>query len=113
MVRALIQHTVHIQPQSTSEATPIPVDQVLALVDWYENHPERNHFGDNIIVTSTISHQLTAASFIPVSRNIARCAFLETIYIQFSLWRRSYHDLCSFVKVFLSIRVFILFCNLE
>ena len=50
MVRALIQHTVHIQPQSTSEATPIPVDQVLALVDWYENHPERNHFGENIVL---------------------------------------------------------------
>ena len=50
MVRALIQHTVHIQPQSTSEATPIPVDQVLALVDWYENHPERNHFGEYIVL---------------------------------------------------------------
>ena len=70
MVRALIHHTVHIQPQSTSEATPIPVDHVLALVDWYENHPERNHFGENIIVTSTISDQLTAASFIPVSHNL-------------------------------------------
>ena len=50
MVRALVQHTVHIQPQGTSEATPIPVDQVLALVDWYENDPERNHFGENIVL---------------------------------------------------------------
>ena len=30
MVRA---HALHIQPQSTSEATLIPVDHVLALVD--------------------------------------------------------------------------------
>ena len=36
MVRALIQHTVHIQPQGTGEASPTPVDHVLALVDWYE-----------------------------------------------------------------------------
>ena len=50
MVRALIQHTVHIQPQSTSEATPIHVDQVLVLVDWYENHPELNHFGEIIVL---------------------------------------------------------------
>ena len=77
IIRSIIQRSI---PQGTSENISTPVDHVLAVVDWYESHPQRDYFGDSIIVASTISHQLTRASFIPVSRIIARCAYIETSY---------------------------------
>ena len=80
IVRSYIQHTIHVFPQGTSEESPMPLEHVLAQVDWYEDHPQRHHFGESIIVASTTSHRLTRASFIPVSRIMARCAYLKTPY---------------------------------
>ena len=56
IVRSLIQHTIHVFLQGTSEEAPTPLEHVLAQVDWYEGHPQRHHFGESIIVASTISH---------------------------------------------------------
>ena len=80
IIRCLIHHTIRVIPQGTSEETPIPLEHVLAQVEWYESHPERNFFGESVIVVSTISHGLTRTSFMPVSRITARCAYIKTSY---------------------------------
>lgn len=79
-IRSLFEHTISIIPQGTSERVPISLTHVLAKVVWYESHSERNHFGQSIIVASSVLHQLTRASFIPISRIKARCAYLQTNY---------------------------------
>ena len=79
-IRSLIEHTIKFFPQGTSEQIAIPITHVLAVVDWNENHPQRNYFDETIIVSSSVSHKFTNACFIPVSRIIPRCAYLETSY---------------------------------
>ena len=64
IVRSYFQHTIHILPQGTSEESHISFEHVLAQVDWYEDHSQRNHCGESIIVASTMSHRLTRASFV-------------------------------------------------
>ena len=83
IIRSLIQHTIHVAPQGTSEETPTILEHVLAQVDWHENHPQRDFFSEIIIIVAStiiIGHQLTGVSFIPVSRIIARCAYVKTSY---------------------------------
>lgn len=48
IVRSFIQHTIHILPQGTSKETHTPLGHVLAQVEWYESHPQRQHFGVKI-----------------------------------------------------------------
>ena len=66
-IRSLIEHTIKKFPQGTSEQIATPITHVLAVVDWNENHPQRNYFGETIIVSSSVSHKFTNACYIPVS----------------------------------------------
>ena len=75
-----MEHTIKAIPQGTSENIPVPLTHILAVVDWYENHPQRDYFGESVIVTSSVSYHTTKASFIPVSRIGARCAYVKMHY---------------------------------
>ena len=53
-----------------------------AHTQWWigMNHLQTNCFGDSVIVVSSVSHWLTKASFIPLSRISARYIDLETTH---------------------------------
>ena len=56
------------------------INALLAFVQWYKQHPRRNHFHHSIIVCRTLFRTISNASFIPVSRIMGRCTTLKTRY---------------------------------
>ena len=70
-----ILHTpvlTNAQGGSTSEP------HLLARITWYQDHPHKTELGNGIILSASVSEPSYAASFMPVSRIISRCAICIT-----------------------------------
>ena len=53
-------------------------DHLLARMKWYQDHPQKFHMNNGIVLSATVTEPLTSSSFMPVSRIISRCAVLST-----------------------------------
>lgn len=50
---------------------------ILAKVKWYEDHPRKFWMNHSIVLSATLFHDESEASFIPVSRIMSRCATIK------------------------------------
>ena len=56
---------------------------LLAYVQWLGDHPFRHYFHQSVIICSTVPDDESAASFMPVSRIICRCALSSPLSVTF------------------------------
>ena len=55
-----------------------PKKHLLARDKWYQDHPQKFVLGNGIVLSATITENMSSASFIPVSRIVSRCAISHT-----------------------------------
>ena len=57
-----------------------PKEHLLAYIHWYQDHPKKFMLNNGIVISATIAEQVTAASYMPVSRIISRCAVVSSTF---------------------------------
>ena len=75
-VKSFICHQVSFEHEEGVKT----INTLLAFVQWYEQHPRRNHFHHSTIVCGTLFRTISNANFIPVSRIMGHCTTLTTRY---------------------------------
>ena len=56
---------------------------ILACVQWYGDHPRRDHLHSSIVLTSTVFDSESCACFLPITRIACRCAISSPISLTF------------------------------
>ena len=51
------------------------LNNIFAYVRWYQDHPRKFYFGDNIFISSTVFDSDVFANIVPLCRLMTRCAF--------------------------------------
>ena len=65
------------------ESSTVCKRNLIARVNWLEEHPRRDEYIPSVIVTCTLVDTENCSSFIPVSRIAARCAIIPKITVTF------------------------------
>lgn len=66
--------------------TTTEVAHILAEIEWSQDHPQKFHLGNGVIIGAPISELFSSASFMPVSRIITYCAVVDKkIQMDYSL----------------------------
>jgi len=97
-VKYFLLHTAKIKIDNVdSENCTINKTHILARIQWNQDHPRKFHFGNGIIISSSVYDTLSCASFMPVSRIITPCAVVDkkmqmdygedSVRIALPLWR--------------------------
>lgn len=81
-VVSFIRHSATLKDKTSDTSLVLTRVHVLARVNWFTEHPQRNCFHPSIILLANTYDNDGPASFMPVSRIIARCAIV--------------HDWCKF-----------------
>jgi hypothetical protein len=79
MVLSFIKHSINFLPSDLSSTQT----HILARVQWYGDHPRRNHLHSPIVLTSTVFDSDSCASFLPVTRIMCQCAISSPLSFQF------------------------------
>lgn len=79
IVASIFCHDVHVRVGCTTTCRR----NILARVNWLEEHPRRNEYIPTILVTCTLVDTENCSSFIPVSRIAARCAITAKVDVNF------------------------------
>ena len=73
IIENFLIHTPEIK-QADGENFQQP--HVLAYVKWYQDHPQK-FFSNGIVLSATVTEHTSGASFMPVSRILSQCAFIN------------------------------------
>ena len=73
-IKYFIKHKLKLQRRTDF----FVVDALVAYVQWYEHHPEKNHFHQPVTVWRPEFEPLAASSFMPIRRVLCRCAEVQT-----------------------------------
>ena len=74
IIENFLIHTPEIK-QADGENFQQP--HVLAYVKWYQDHPQKFFFSNGIVLSATVTEHTSGASFMPVSRILSQCAFIN------------------------------------
>ena len=80
LITSFLRHVIKIVPQGTCDMQQQELSHVLATVKWYEPHSFTSYLRPSVVIMSSIFSPFSCASFMPVSRISARCAYLETTF---------------------------------
>lgn len=69
-IQKFIKHTIKV----TENDQIIKKSHIFCVVEWYVNHPNRNHYGNSAIMCMPITYAASASQFMPIQRIINRCA---------------------------------------
>ena len=75
-VKYFLLHTAKIKIDSENSAI-INKTHISAHIEWNQDHPRKFHFGNGIIISSSVYDTFSCASFMPVSRIITPCAVVN------------------------------------
>ena len=76
IITSIFCHDAHVRIDGVTTCRR----NLLARVDWLEEHPRRDEYIPTVLVTCTL---VNSSSVIPVSRIAARCAITEKINVNF------------------------------
>ena len=79
IVTSFLCHDIQIEEGNTS----IHKQNILARVNWFQDHPKRDQYIPSVIVCSTVEDVENCSCFIPVSRIAARCALISKVKVKF------------------------------
>ena len=79
IVNSFFRHDVHVRSGSTVTCKR----NLLARVNWFENHPRQHQYIPSLMVTCTLYDRENCSNFIPVSRIAARCAIVPKMNVKF------------------------------
>lgn len=77
VLTSVFRHSATIKENTSMTLTTRA--HVFAKVKWLEDHPYRHHLHQSVIISATTYTHESPASFIPLSRIIARCAIAQDV----------------------------------
>jgi hypothetical protein len=87
IITSIFCHDVHVRVGCITTCRR----NLLARVNWLEEHPRQNEYIPTILVTCTLVDTENCSSFIPVSRIAARCAITTEINVKFDYGEDNVH----------------------
>lgn len=83
LITAFIDHEIVLTPTDLNCA-PTSLSHILAHIQWYGDHPCRDHFQSHVLLTSTVFDSPSCACFMPISRIMCQCAISSPISLTFT-----------------------------
>ena len=77
VLTSVFRHSAIIRENTSMMSTTKA--HIFAQVKWLEDHPYRHHLHHSVIISATTHTHESSASFIPLSRIIARCAIAQDV----------------------------------
>lgn len=75
MIQYFLLHTPVLK--SPDKDDQVQKTHILAQIEWYQDHPFKFSLGNGVILAATVPEPSFAASFMPISRIISRCAVIH------------------------------------